>query len=71
MSRTPSRLTRWLLKTLTSTHEADAIVGDLVEELDARQATGRVRLPRLWLERQAWARHGRCGRLASVGDDLG
>ena len=45
----PSRVVVWLLERVSSRHAAGAIVGDILEELDARSADGRA--PR-W--RAAW-----------------
>src|SRR5262245_45561032 len=49
----PSRFTAWLLRLVSSRDAANAAVGDVLEELDARTAADRVvRWPRLWLEIQ-------------------
>lgn len=51
----PSRGARTLLRWTLSADAANAVLGDLAEEVNQRTALGRPpRWPRLWLELQAW-----------------
>jgi hypothetical protein len=49
----PSRAAVWLLRAASSPHAAAALLGDLLEELDEREAAGRApRWTTLWLDCQ-------------------
>ena len=51
----PSRLARAALRWTASADEANAVLGDIAEELDERAALGRPpRWPSIWMEIQAW-----------------
>jgi predicted permease len=51
----PSRLSAGILRTVMSDARAEAVLGDIGEELARRQAGGAPpRWPRLWVERQVW-----------------
>jgi predicted permease len=55
LARTPSRLAIWALRTLMSRDQANAVLGDLSEDL-ARLSVdqGEPRWPHLWLEWRTW-----------------
>ena len=47
-------MSRWLLRALTSRAEAEALLGDLYEDLARLQQVREIRRPRAWVASRVW-----------------